>query len=179
MRARALQATARIAARVPDRAAVGGASTSAPPSAPKTGDHVDPPSMRSLPDPEDEYRKERRVGNGVGEEPPRGAGKAPAQRWFGPGAGSGPGGAAAAVDAGEKANATESAGTSAGFAVPASVPPKRGTAAAPGPETAFDVVRLHSAEARAADAAAHNPAPGHGGGVDGRGPLGKRAVGGR
>lgn len=42
-------------------------------SPPKTGERADP-QARILPDPEDEWRKERRVGEGVGDVPPPGKG---------------------------------------------------------------------------------------------------------
>jgi hypothetical protein len=42
-------------------------------SPPKTGERA-PPESRITPDPEDEWRKERRIGRGVGDEPPRGKG---------------------------------------------------------------------------------------------------------
>ena len=111
-------------------------SSSSPASdPPRTGDHVDPPSMRSLPDPEDAFRKERRIGL-ADELPPRGAGTAPAARFYEPGMGSG----------------ARGAGQAAAEAAADDAPPGQHEAAAGG-ETIADVVS-HGCEAAAAAAAA-------------------------
>ena len=86
----------------------------------RSGDHVWPESMRTLPDPEDAYRKERRVSLND-DQPPRGAGKAPDARWYEAGRGSGDRSAGDAAAAGADANEGDAPSAAGGGDQPATI----------------------------------------------------------